>query len=71
MDLPGAEPNQLESQTDYRSHVFIPDFRASMLRSVSRVARNVGLCVSGLLLLDQHVTLLGHCRIKQPVLLWH
>lgn len=34
-----------------------------MLRSVSRVARNVGLLVSRLLLLDQHVTILGiHCN---------
>lgn len=69
--LPGAESNLLESHRDYSSHVLIPDFRARMLRPVSIVARNVGLLVSGLLLLDHHVTILGHCRMKQPVLLWH
>lgn len=61
--LPGAEPNLLQSPRDYRHHVFIPDFRARMLRSVSRVDRNVGLLISGLVLLDQHVTILGiHCN---------
>lgn len=59
MHLPRAEPNLLESQRDYRSHILIPDFRERMFRSVSRVARNVGLLVSGLLLLDKHVTRLG------------
>lgn len=63
MHLTGAEPNLLESQRDYRSHILIPDFRARMVRSVSRAAGNVGLSVSGLLLLDQHVTILGiHCN---------
>lgn len=42
-----------------------------MLRSGARVARNVRLLVSGLLLLDQHVTILGHCRAKQPWLARH
>lgn len=42
-----------------------------MLRSGSRVGRNKALLVSGLLLLDQQVTISGRCTVKQPWLAWH
>lgn len=69
--FPDSEPNLLETQRDCRSCVLIPYFRARILRSGSKVARNVGLLISGLLILDQHVTILGHCRVEQPWLVWH